>query len=62
MPVVAGVVTYKLCKELRAREVRPLRGWQGRTVVRREDGGFDSVPADDAANPKDGAEPGMKQL
>jgi ubiquinol-cytochrome c reductase cytochrome b subunit len=62
VPLIAGVVTYRICKELRAREVHPLRGWQGRTVVRREDGGFDSLPAGDAANPEDGAEPAIKQL
>jgi ubiquinol-cytochrome c reductase cytochrome b subunit len=61
LPVLVGLLAYRICRELKAREVHPLRGWQGSTVTRTVDGGFASVPDEDAANPRAGDEPGLRR-
>jgi len=38
----------RVCEELLAREVHPLRGWNGRIVRRTPEGGFETVASDDA--------------
>nr|WP_281381643.1 cytochrome b [Conexibacter arvalis] len=52
-PVVAYLVTRRLCEELRARERHPLRGWSGEVVRARDDGGWaaqpEEAPTDEAA-------------
>jgi ubiquinol-cytochrome c reductase cytochrome b subunit len=42
-PVVVGFVAYRVCRELRATGLRPLRG-SAVTVVRRADGGYATRP------------------
>jgi ubiquinol-cytochrome c reductase cytochrome b subunit len=60
LPILVGLLTYRICRELKAREVHPLRGWQGSTVTRTVDGGFASVPDEDAANPTAGDDPPLR--
>ena len=49
VPVLVYLVTRRVCSELRAREVHPLRGWTGRVVRRAEGGGYATVVSDGAA-------------
>jgi ubiquinol-cytochrome c reductase cytochrome b subunit len=42
VPIVVYLVAKRVCVELRERELHPLRGWQGRVVRRRADGGFEA--------------------
>jgi ubiquinol-cytochrome c reductase cytochrome b subunit len=46
-PVIVYFVTHRVCSDLRAREVHPLRGWTGRVVRRAEGGGYATVVSDD---------------
>jgi ubiquinol-cytochrome c reductase cytochrome b subunit len=62
VPAIVAFLTYRICKQLKRREAHPLRGWDGHTVIRTEDGGFTTIAPGDAANPEQGAEPGIKQL
>jgi hypothetical protein len=39
-PVAVFLLTPRLCRQLRARRERPLRGWEGPVVERTETGGF----------------------
>ncbi|MGI8430451.1 MAG: cytochrome bc1 complex cytochrome b subunit [Solirubrobacteraceae bacterium] len=45
VPVFAFFFARRICRELRASEVHPLRGWTGTTLQRAEAGGFEAVPA-----------------
>jgi quinol---cytochrome-c reductase cytochrome b subunit len=44
LPFVAGWIAYRVCRELRAGEAHPLRGFTGHRVVSEPDGGFHGVP------------------
>jgi ubiquinol-cytochrome c reductase cytochrome b subunit len=46
LPVIVFVLTYLVCKQLKASEARPLRRWSGTVVRRRPDGGYDEVPVE----------------
>ena len=47
-PIFVGWVTLRVCRELRATEAHPLRGWTGSRVVREPDGGYAEQPPVDA--------------
>ncbi len=41
-PIIAYLVTKRVCQELRRERIHPLRGWHGRLVRRNRLGGFDA--------------------
>ncbi|WP_259312385.1 cytochrome bc1 complex cytochrome b subunit [Capillimicrobium parvum] len=43
-PLVTGGIALRVCRELRARELHPLRGWDGEEVVRTAAGGYRGGP------------------
>lgn len=43
LPVVTGLVAYRLCRELSSKDVRPLRGPVGHRVRRTAEGGYEEV-------------------
>jgi ubiquinol-cytochrome c reductase cytochrome b subunit len=43
-PLVVGWVTFRLCRELRASEAHPLRGWTGQRVTTDREGGVQERP------------------
>jgi ubiquinol-cytochrome c reductase cytochrome b subunit len=43
VPVIVYFATRRLCEELRDRERRPLRGWNGKVVRRTPAGGFETL-------------------
>lgn len=47
-PVVVPLFTRRICRELRASESHPLRGWSG-SVVRRTPAGFATLDSGSAA-------------
>jgi len=44
LPFVTGWIALRVCRELRAGEAHPLRGFTGHRVVSEPDGGFHGVP------------------
>jgi ubiquinol-cytochrome c reductase cytochrome b subunit len=42
-PMIAFFITRRICRELKERELHPLRGWAGTRVVRTTDGGFEEI-------------------
>jgi len=48
LPVVVFFTTRRVCRDLRAAEVHPLRGWVGTAVRRAPSGGFEAVTAPDS--------------
>jgi ubiquinol-cytochrome c reductase cytochrome b subunit len=44
LPPVVFLVTWSVCRHLRASGLRPLRGWSGQVVMRDEGGGFRERP------------------
>jgi ubiquinol-cytochrome c reductase cytochrome b subunit len=52
-PVAAFVVTRRMCRDLSAAGVRPLRGYSGARVRRTAAGGYEAVPGDGGSDPMD---------
>ena len=50
LPVIVLVVTLRLCRRLQRNGGHPLCGWDGSIVRRRDDGGFESLPAAEDAS------------
>ena len=46
LPVVVFLVTFFVCRELKASEARPLRRWYGTVVRRAPDGSYEEVPVE----------------
>ena len=42
-PIIVGLVTYRICRELQSSGSHPLRGFNGRLIRRKPDGGFETV-------------------
>jgi ubiquinol-cytochrome c reductase cytochrome b subunit len=49
VPFVVYFAVSRICTELAERDLHPLRRWSGRVLVRRSDGGFETVATDDRA-------------
>ena len=47
LPILVFLATFKICKELKAAESRPLRRWSGTVVRRQSDGSYAEVIVDD---------------
>jgi quinol---cytochrome-c reductase cytochrome b subunit len=43
-PLIAYLITLRICRELLRSRARPLRGWSGRRIRRTGEGGFEVVP------------------
>jgi ubiquinol-cytochrome c reductase cytochrome b subunit len=50
LPAVVFFLVRRVCRDLRATETHPLRGWSGTVVRRRPDGGYEPVAADEEAH------------
>ena len=46
LPIIVFLATFKICKELKASDARPLRRWYGTVVRRQPDGSYAAVPVE----------------